>query len=309
MKKISVILIVAISVVLGVGIGLSINPFKNSMKRETAKWFVPILLEMSQNENEKENYSSVISEIAPLVAEQAKKQPELFSQFIQDLIDASAKSNPGSAMRFENYANSQIRQEMDRLQKESSVEQLTEKEKQIAGLQIELKAVTEKLSSVLKSTSDHSANISPDSISELKASIVATQTSIKSEIENSRYFLLYILCLSFALLVVLFGFLESGIVKEFEKLKAKDKNPEEINPKMIKVGTEKLGISENAFNNLVNTGYKIESIIIRNWGIWLRGPAVEVPTLDGTGVFSFERKEDFKRWAEKQALKNNEETK
>lgn len=144
MKKALLFTIVAMSIVLGVGIGLSTNPFRDSMKRETTKRFVPILKEMSQNPAECENFSAIIAGLTPLVAEQSKKNPEMFSPFIQDMVEATVKSSPGSAIKFEDYATSQTKHDIEQIRQNHTADsnKITGMEKQIADLNAQIEGAS-----------------------------------------------------------------------------------------------------------------------------------------------------------------------
>lgn len=56
---------------------------------------------------------------------------------------------------------------------------------------------------------------------------------------------------------------------------------------------KRLGVSMPEFSRLVSRGYMPDKAKVRSWGMWFRGPAIEIPTAGGKGALTYEKKEDF----------------
>jgi hypothetical protein len=77
-------------------------------------------------------------EAEPLVAKELRKDPKLSIPFLSEMVDIAVRSDIGLALRFENYATSQTRHEMECIRKEFSADKFNTQEKQIASLKKEV---------------------------------------------------------------------------------------------------------------------------------------------------------------------------
>ena len=103
---------------------------------------LPTLNEMANNPNQQVEFTATIATIGPLIVEQAKKDPKRFSQFSTEIVRTAIKSDIGLALLFQDYADTQTKIEMAKIQEKYntmkfSSDKLAEQEKQIADLQKE----------------------------------------------------------------------------------------------------------------------------------------------------------------------------
>lgn len=84
----------------------------------------------------KAEYISLTNSIMSLFKDDAKKDPDGMSFFADDIIESVLQKQPGFAIRLEEYATKEAREEMDRLRREINAERFEQQQKEIAGLKL-----------------------------------------------------------------------------------------------------------------------------------------------------------------------------
>ena len=89
-------------------------------KVEQVDQFLNELKKLREDPEKSKEYLEIIDKLAVLVKEEVKRNPERMESFLENMIEIAVKAGPGLALQVEDYANAELKKEMERLKKERS---------------------------------------------------------------------------------------------------------------------------------------------------------------------------------------------
>ncbi len=80
--------------------------------------FLNELQKWSEDPKKRKEYWETVNKLATVVKDEAKRNPEGMQSFLQDMVNLAVKAGPGLALQVEDYASSQVKQEIKELRQE-----------------------------------------------------------------------------------------------------------------------------------------------------------------------------------------------
>ncbi|MBU2635398.1 hypothetical protein KJ841_02920 [Patescibacteria group bacterium] len=121
-------------------------------KVEQADQFFNELKKLREDSEKSKEYFEIIDKLAVLVKEEVKRNPERMESFLEDMIGIAVKAGPGLALEVENYADTELKQEMEKLEKKNSelLSQISTLQKEMVQTKEALKETKERLINFLE---------------------------------------------------------------------------------------------------------------------------------------------------------------
>ena len=110
-----------------------------------------------------EKYQEILERMKMFLITEGKKNTPYLQTLLEDIVRAIADVGPGMALQLQDYANKELKLEMERLKNSSNVLALAEKNKQIAELQKEIDALKQNIVSKEKELNELKEKILPPS--------------------------------------------------------------------------------------------------------------------------------------------------
>lgn len=92
---------------------------ESKSKIEQVDQFLNELKKLREDSEKSKEYFEIMDKLSVLVKEEVKRNPERMESFLEDMISIAVKAGPGLALQVEDYANTSLKQETERLKKES----------------------------------------------------------------------------------------------------------------------------------------------------------------------------------------------
>jgi len=121
-------------------------------KVEQVDQFLNELKKLREDSEKSKEYFEIIDKLAVLVKEEVKRNPERMESFLEDMIGVAVKAGPGLALQVEDYADTLLKQEMEKLEKKNSelLSKVSVLQKEVVRSKEDLKGTKERFNNLLE---------------------------------------------------------------------------------------------------------------------------------------------------------------
>jgi len=88
-------------------------------KLEQVDQFLNELKKLREDSEKSKEYFEIMDKLSVLVKEEIKRYPEMRKSFLEDMVEIAVKAGPGLALEVEDYADTELKQEVEKLRKQN----------------------------------------------------------------------------------------------------------------------------------------------------------------------------------------------